>query len=123
MTKTNKLKLIKKVQSMNIVANTIQITLSKGQLNNILAEAMTDEVASAAIKRILNPFIANSFNQFPHHTNITLGETTEAGTTVALKIPTVRKPVVEGEPETKPEIVDEQQEEVADDLPKEPFSN
>jgi len=81
---------------MQITPNTISISLSKTQTNAILAEAMQDEVASLAIKKVLNPFITNSFPAFPEYTNITLGATDENGvTTVALKIPTVKKTVIE----------------------------
>ena len=82
---------------LEIVTPNINIEISKGQLNSIIAEAMTDPLASNAIKRILNPFLANSFTQFPTFTNITIGDTDVDGiTTVVLRQPkqstTVAKP-------------------------------
>ena len=82
---------------LEIVTPNINIEISKGQLNSIIAEAMTDPLASNAIKRILNPFLANSFTQFPTFTNITIGDTDADGvTTVVLRQPkqstTVAKP-------------------------------
>ncbi len=82
---------------LEIVTPNINIEISKGQLNSIIAEAMTDPLASNAIKRILNPFLASSFTQFPTFTNITLGDTDVDGiTTVVLRQPkqstTVAKP-------------------------------
>lgn len=73
---------------LEIVTPNINIEISKGQLNSIIAEAMTDPLASNAIKRILNPFLANSFTQFPTFTNITIGDTDADGiTTVVLRQP------------------------------------
>ena len=82
---------------LEIIKPQINIELTKSELNSIIAEAMTDPLASNAIKRILNPFLANSFTQFPTFTNITIGDTDEAGTTtVVLRQPkqstTVAKP-------------------------------
>ena len=82
---------------LEIVTPNINIEISKGQLNSLIAEAMTDPLASNAIKRILNPFLASSFTQFPTFTNITLGDTDADGiTTVVLRQPkqstTVAKP-------------------------------
>ncbi len=93
---------------MEIISTQLSINLSKSQLSNILVEVMHDEVANTAIKRILNPYLAGSFTQFPEHTNIALGSTdSETGiTTVSLKIPAKRK-------ETTPEeMVNEPTEEV-----------
>ena len=79
--------------SMDIIKQQINITISKTELNNIIAEAMTDPLSANAIKRILNPCIANSFPQFPDFTNVSIGDTDEDGvTTVVLKQAT--KPVV-----------------------------
>ena len=73
---------------LEIVTPNINIEISKGQLNSIIAEAMTDPLASNAIKRILNPFLANSFTQFPTFTNIAIGDTDADGiTTVVLRQP------------------------------------
>ena len=82
---------------MEIIKPQINIELTKSELNSIIAEAMTDPLASNAIKRILNPFLANSFTQFPTFTNIAIGDTDADGiTTVVLRQPkqstTVAKP-------------------------------
>ena len=97
---TQQIKFLHQLQKgiqLEIVTPNINIEISKGQLNSIIAEAMTDPLASNAIKRILNPFLANSFTQFPTFTSITIGDTDEAGTTtVVLRQPkqstTVAKP-------------------------------
>ena len=94
-------KYINKALSMEIIKNKIQIQLSKTDMSNIIAEALLDEAANASIKRILNPFLANSFPQFCEHTNVTLGETAEDGSTVVtLSIPrqTVDTPIKSIEP-------------------------
>ena len=76
-------------KSVELIKNTIQLSLTKGELNTILAEAMQDEVTGNAIKRILNPFLVNSFPQFPEHINVSLGSTDGSGSTVVtLKVPT-----------------------------------
>ena len=86
--------------NLNINKQQINITLSKSELTAIINEALLDESASASIKRVLNPFIANSFPQFPAFTAVTLGTTDESGTTnVVLKVPVIR---------TKSESTDDQ---------------
>ena len=83
-----KLKHISKGIQLEIIKPQINIELTKSELNSIIAEAMTDPLASNAIKRILNPFLANSFTQFPTFTNIAIGDTDADGiTTVVLKQP------------------------------------
>lgn len=73
---------------MTINKPQLQLNLTKTDMANIIAEALLDETANASIKRILNPFLANSFPQFLEHTNITLGDTAEDGSTiVTLRIP------------------------------------
>ena len=97
MTSTNKLKYIQKATKLNINKQQLNITLNKTELAAIIAEALTDETAGASIKRVLNPFLANSFPQFPSFTNISLGATSEDGSTVV----TLREPKVKAEqPET-----------------------
>ncbi len=105
---------------LEIVTPNINIEISKGQLNSIIAEAMTDPLASNAIKRILNPFLTTSFPQFPTFTNITIGDTDADGiTTVVLKQPkqsaATIKPsagAIEVEPtvEVEPDDTDEESE-------------
>ena len=97
MNQTKFLHQLQKGIKMEIIKPQINIELTKSELNSIIAEAMTDPLASNAIKRILNPFLASSFTQFPTFTNITIGDTDEAGTTtVVLRQPkqstTVAKP-------------------------------
>ena len=75
---------LQKAIKMEIIKPQINIELTKSELNSIIAEAMTDPLASNAIKRILNPFLASSFTQFPTFTNITIGDTDEAGTTTVV---------------------------------------
>ena len=73
---------------MEIIKPQINIELTKSELNSIIAEAMTDPLASNAIKRILNPFLASSFTQFPTFTTIAIGDTDADGiTTVVLRQP------------------------------------
>lgn len=120
---TQQIKFLRQLQKgiqLEIVTPNINIEISKGQLNSIIAEAMTDPLASNAIKRILNPFLANSFTQFPTFTNITIGDTDADGiTTVVLRQPkqsaAVTKPsagIIEVEPtvEVEPDDTDEESE-------------
>lgn len=87
---------------MELIKNQIQLSLTKGELNTILAEAMQGESTGTAIKRILNPFLVNSFPQFPEHTNVSLSATDESGSTVVtLKIPT-KKTVATEDSSTEP---------------------
>lgn len=104
---TNIYKQKQRITAMNLIKNQIQLNLTKSELNTILAEAMQDETAGASIKRILNPYIANSFPQFPEHTGVTLGSTSEDGTTtVTLKVPAKRTVVIEETTETVEECED-----------------
>ena len=75
---------------MEIVKPQIQLTINKGEFAQLLSEAMTDADSSAAIKKVLNPLLANKFPQFPEFTVVTLGATDESGSTqVILKQPPV----------------------------------
>ena len=100
---------------MEIIKPQIQVELTKGELNTILTEAMSDPLASNAIKRILNPFLANSFPQFPDFTQIAIGDTDESGTTtVILKQPRkstkVNKPTIDKIEDNVEEVVEEETE-------------
>ena len=75
---------------MELIKSQIQITLTKGELNQLLTEALADAESSAAIKKVLNPLLADKFPQFPDFTVITIGDTDESGSTqVILKQPPV----------------------------------
>ena len=109
---TNPNQYINKAIELNIIKSQINLSLTKTDVTNILNEAMQDETASTSIKRILNPFLADKFPQFPDFTAISLGETADDGsTTVTLKQPVVRaksEPTEESdatveEPETEAE--------------------
>lgn len=96
MTQQTNLHYIQRALYMDIIKPQIQLTISKSELNGLIAEALTNPESSAAIKRILNPLLANSFPQFPTFTQITLSDTDESGaTTVILREPkqTADKPV------------------------------
>ena len=81
---------------MEIIKPTITISITKGELNTLIAEALTNPDTAATIKRAIAPLLANSFPQFPDFTNITLGETAEDGTTaVILKQPKQVEPKVD----------------------------
>jgi len=98
MTSLKQIKYINKGLQLEIIKPTIQITLSKAEINSLIVEALTDPDSATAIKRILNPLLANSFTQFPEFTQITLGDTAEDGsTTVTLRKPrnAVDKPTTE----------------------------
>lgn len=91
---------------MQITKPQIQLQINKTELNQLIADALSNPESAAAIKRVLNPQLANSFPQFPGFSNITLGDTDESGaTTVILKQPkVVEKQVESAEPEeTEPE--------------------
>ena len=73
---------------MELIKSQISITLTKGELNQLIAEALAEPESSAAIKKVLNPLLADKFPQFPDFTVITLGDTDESGSTqVILKQP------------------------------------
>ena len=81
---------------MEIIKPQIQISITKTELNTLIAEALTNPDTAATIKRAIAPLLANSFPQFPDFTNITLGETAEDGTTaVILKQPKQVEPKVD----------------------------
>ena len=75
---------------MELIKSQISITLTKGELNQLIAEALAESESSAAIKKVLNPLLADKFPQFPDFTVITIGDTDESGSTqVILKQPPV----------------------------------
>jgi len=110
---TNQINLIRKALSMELIKSQIQLALTKGELNQLLTEALADPESSAAIKKVLNPILANKFPQFPEFTVVVLGDTDESGSTqVILKQPPTPKatgpiksiePVVIDEPVVVPE--------------------
>lgn len=87
---------INKALYMEIIKPQIQISITKTELNTLIAEALNNPDVAATIKRAIAPLLANSFPQFPDFTNITLGETAEDGTTaVILKQPKQVEPKVD----------------------------
>ena len=111
---------------MELIKSQISITLTKGELNQLLTEALADAESSAAIKKVLNPLLADKFPQFPEFTVVALGDTDESGSTqvilkqppvVAAKTPKAPVPtpiksiepvVIDGEPknESGPEVTE-----------------
>ena len=110
---------------MELIKSQIQLTLTKSELNQLLTEALADTESSAAIKKVLNPLLADKFPQFPEFTVVALGDTDESGSTqvilkqppvVAAKTPkapvptpiksiepvVIDEPVAEPEPESEP---------------------
>ena len=89
-------KYINKAIGLELINSPIHISLTKTELNTLIAEALTNPDVAATIKRAIAPLLANSFPQFPDFTNITLGETAEDGTTaVILKQPRQVEPKVD----------------------------
>ena len=87
---------INKALYMEIIKPQITISITKTELNTLIAEALTNPDVAATIKRAIAPLLANSFPQFPDFTNITLSETAEDGTTaVILKQPKQVEPKVD----------------------------
>lgn len=84
---------------MELIKQQIQITLTKTDMTNILNEAMQDETANASIKRILNPFLADSFPQFSEFNAVTLGDTADDGSTTAILKKRVEKVAAGTQPE------------------------
>ncbi len=77
---------------MEIIKQQIIVSITKTELNSLIAEAMSNPDSAAAIKRVLNPLLVDSFPQFSEFTQISLGDTDEAGTTqVILKQPAAPK--------------------------------
>jgi len=69
---------------MEITKQTISIKLTKSEMTNLVNEALLDETAGPAIKRIINPMLVNAFPQFPNFSNVTLSTTDESGATLVL---------------------------------------
>lgn len=77
---------------MEIIKQQIIVSITKTELNSLIAEAMSNPDSAAAIKRVLNPLLVDSFPQFSEFTQISLGDTDESGTTqVILKQPAAPK--------------------------------
>ena len=77
---------------MEIIKQQIIVSITKTELNSLIAEAMANPDSAAAIKRVLNPLLVDSFPQFSEFTQISLGDTDETGTTqVILKQPSAPK--------------------------------
>ena len=77
---------------MEIIKQQIMVSITKTELNSLIAEAMANPDSAAAIKRVLNPLLVDSFPQFSEFTQISLGDTDETGTTqVILKQPAAPK--------------------------------
>ena len=77
---------------MEIIKQQIIVSITKTELNALIAEAMANPDSAAAIKRVLNPLLVDSFPQFSEFTQISLGDTDETGTTqVILKQPAAPK--------------------------------
>ena len=66
---------------MEIIKQQIIVSITKTELNSLIAEAMANPDSASAIKRVLNPLLVDSFPQFSEFTQISLGDTDEAGTT------------------------------------------
>lgn len=119
MTQTNKLHYIQKGIQLEIIKPQIQVTLTKTEVNQLITEALADPDSAAAIKRVLNPLLANKFPQFPTFTNAAMSTTLEDGSTiVTLREPkqTAPKPEVADTPESplksiEPLVVEEPTEE------------
>ena len=100
---------------MELIKSQIQLTLTKSELNQLLTEALADTESSAAIKKVLNPLLADKFPQFPEFTVVALGDTDESGSTqVILKQPPVvaaktpKTPVPTPIKSIEPVIIDEE---------------
>ena len=77
---------------MEIIKQQIIVSITKTELNALIAEAMANPDSAAAIKRVLNPLLVDSFPQFSEFTQISLGDTDETGSTqVILKQPAAPK--------------------------------
>lgn len=77
---------------MEIIKQQIIVSITKTELNSLIAEAMSNPDSAAAIKRVLNPLLFDSFPQFSEFTQISLGDTDETGSTqVILKQPAAPK--------------------------------
>lgn len=88
---------------MELIKSQISITLTKGELNQLIAEALADSESSAAIKKVLNPLLTDKFPQFPEFTVITIGDTDESGSTqVILKQPATKSSKDTKEPASGP---------------------
>lgn len=108
---------------MELIKSQIQLTLTKSELNQLLTEALADAESSAAIKKVLNPLLADKFPQFPEFTVIFLGDTDESGSTqVILKQPPVaaakapKAPILTPIKSIEPVVIDEPTDESGPEL-------
>ena len=92
---------INKAIGLELIKSQIQISITKTELNALIAEALSNPDTAATIKRAISPLLADAFPQFPEFTNISIGDTAEDGSTlVILKQPrqTVDTPIKSIEP-------------------------
>ena len=86
---------------MELIKQQITISITKGEMNALIAEALANPEIAATIKRAISPLLADSFPQFPEFTQISLSDTAEDGSTmVILKQPrqTTETPIKSMEP-------------------------
>ena len=57
----NQIKFIRKAFQMEIIKQQIIVSITKTELNSLIAEAMANPDSAAAIKRVLNPLLVDSF--------------------------------------------------------------
>jgi len=97
MTNSQKIKYIKKAIKLNIIKTETSAPLDNRGMNELIAEAMLDESANAAIRRIAAKFISPMVG-YESHTNITIGTTDDKGISqVSFKQPVIRKASVTDE--------------------------
>ena len=111
---------------MEIIKPKIIITLTKAEINTLLAEALVDESASAAIKRALNPLLSNSFPQFPDFTQAIIGSTAEDGSVIVTLMqakpaatPAAPKAVVNSPLKSMEPLVVTEEPQESEDIPEE----
>lgn len=95
------IKHINKALSMELIKQQITISITRGEMNALIAEALANPEIATAIKRAISPLLADSFPQFPEFTQISLSDTAEDGSTmVILKQPkqTAETPIKSMEP-------------------------
>lgn len=74
---------------MELIKTQIQVSMNKTELNSLISKALENPDTAIAIKKVLSPLLADAFPQFPDFSVISIGETTEDGSTlVILKQPT-----------------------------------
>lgn len=75
---------INKAIGLELIKSQIQISITKTELNALIAEALSNPDTAATIKRAISPLLADAFPQFPEFTQISIEQTNDDGSTIVV---------------------------------------